>query len=188
MDSPSIAARPDVTVATTQPRVTPTPARGAFKQVLAQSLVRGAETAMKMLPGSPLMAVAIRGGNGPGPALGVPMTGVGAPLGAGGSPEGPGGTRMRSGVLGPVTPAMGGASGGVASATGAMGATGPGGTGQPGAEGSGLESSLQQSQEMNLYYLQIQEAVNAQNRSFTALSNVLKAEHDTVKTAIGNIR
>jgi hypothetical protein len=41
---------------------------------------------------------------------------------------------------------------------------------------------------MNLYYLQIQEAVNSQNRSFTALSNVLKAEHDTVKTAIGNIR
>ena len=34
----------------------------------------------------------------------------------------------------------------------------------------------------------IQEAVNAQNRSFTTLSNVLKAQHDTVKTAIGNIR
>jgi hypothetical protein len=30
--------------------------------------------------------------------------------------------------------------------------------------------------------------VNAQNRSYTALSNVLKAEHETVKTAIGNIR
>ncbi len=53
---------------------------------------------------------------------------------------------------------------------------------------SSVESSLQQSQEMNLYYLQIQEAVNAQNRSFTTLSNVLKAEHETVKTAIGNIR
>ena len=56
-----------------------------------------------------------------------------------------------------------------------------------GGEG-GIESSLQQSQEMNLYYLQIQEQVNAQNRSFSTLSNVLKAEHDTVKTAIGNIR
>ena len=61
MDPSSISARPDVTVATTQPRVTPTPARGAFKQVLAQSLVRGAETAMKVLPGGPLMAVAIVG-------------------------------------------------------------------------------------------------------------------------------
>ena len=40
----------------------------------------------------------------------------------------------------------------------------------------------------DIYYLQVQESVNAQNRSFTTLSNVLKAQHDTVKTAIGNIR
>ena len=50
-----------------------------------------------------------------------------------------------------------------------------------------VQSSLAQAQDMNIYYLQIQEEVNAQNRSFTALSNVIKAEHDTVKTAIGNI-
>jgi hypothetical protein len=184
MDSPSIASRPDVTVATTAPRVTPTPDRGAFKQVLAQSLVRGAETAMKMLPGSPLMAVAVRGGNGPGGALGVPMTGIGSsPVRSGGiSPEGPGGI---SRVNNPV--AQTAAHAALSSATGASTGT-PGTSGVPGAEGGSLESSLQQSQDMNLYYLQIQEAVNSQNRSFTALSNVLKAEHDTVKTAIGNIR
>jgi hypothetical protein len=69
------------------------------------------------------------------------------------------------------------------------GAAPGGGTGAPAAEGGGgLESSLQQAQDMNMYYLQIQETVNAQNRSFTAISNVMKAEHDTVKTAIGNIR
>ena len=79
MDPSSISARPDVTVATTQPRVTPTPARGAFKRVLAESLVRGAETAMKVLPGGPLMAVAIRGSGGAGGSLGIPMTGTGAP-------------------------------------------------------------------------------------------------------------
>jgi hypothetical protein len=185
MDSPSIASRPDVTVATTQPRVTPTPARGAFKQVLAQSLVRGAETAMKMLPGAPLMAVALRGGNGH--SLGVPMSGVGSPVRGGGaaSPEGPGGAALRSLPLGAASAGIGGVGGGI-SGNGMSGATGP--TGQPGVEGAGIESSLQQSQEMNLYYLQIQESVNAQNRSFTTLSNVLKAEHDTVKTAIGNIR
>jgi hypothetical protein len=184
MDSPTISSRPDVTVATTTARVTPTPARGAFKQVLAQSLVRGAETAMKVLPGSPLMAVAIRGGSGPGGALGVPMTGTGTPLRSGGaSPEGPGAGATRSGAFNSTIQSAGGAA--VASATGASGTGQPG---APGAEGGGLESSLQQSQEMNLYYLQIQEAVNSQNRSFTALSNVLKAEHDTVKTAIGNIR
>jgi hypothetical protein len=172
MDPSSISARPDVTVATTQARVTPTPARGAFKQVLAQSLVRGAETAMKVLPGGPLMAVAVRGVGGGNASLGIPLGGVGAARGGG--PEGPGGGAVRSGGL----------------AGAAMTATGVPGTAQPGAAGGdgGIESSLQQSQEMNLYYLQIQETVNAQNRTFSTLSNVLKAEHDTVKTAIGNIR
>jgi hypothetical protein len=163
MGTSTISARPDVTVATTQARVTPTPARGAFKQVLAQSLVRSAETAMKVLPGGPLMAVAVRGSGGGSAALGIPLAGVGAARSNG--PEGPGGAHL--------------------TATGV-----PGTVGQPGAAGGdgGIESSLQQSQEMNLYYLQIQEAVNAQNRTFSTLSNVLKAEHDTVKTAIGNIR
>ena len=181
MDSPSIASRPDVTVATTAPRVTPTPERGAFKQVLAQSLVRGAETAMRMLPGSPLMAVAVRGGSGPGSAFGVPMTGVGSsPVrSAGISAEGPGGM---SRVDNPM--AQTAANAALTSATGGVAGT----AGVPGADGGSLESSLQQSQDMNLYFLQIQEAVNSQNRSFTAFSNVLKAEHDTVKTAIGNIR
>jgi hypothetical protein len=93
----------------------------------------------------------------------------------------------RGGALGGALQSVG--NGALTSATGGAQPGGAAaGTGAPGAEGGGLESSLQQSQEMNLYYLQIQEAVNAQNRSFTALSNVLKAEHDTVKTAIGNIR
>lgn len=182
MDSPSITSRPDVIVANTAPRVTPTPPRGAFKKVLTQSLVRGAETAMKVLPGAPLMAVAIRGGAGPGPAIGVPMGGVGSPMMRGGAPEGPGGGMSRMSPLGAAVGSMGGAA--LATATGVPGSN----AAATGGEAGGLESSLQQSQEMNLYYLQIQEAVNSQNRSFTALSNVLKAEHDTVKTAIGNIR
>jgi hypothetical protein len=52
----------------------------------------------------------------------------------------------------------------------------------------GIESSLAQSQEMNLYFLQIQQEMNVQNQQFSAISNVLKTEHDTVKNAIGNIR
>jgi len=51
-----------------------------------------------------------------------------------------------------------------------------------------LEGSLQGTHDQNMYFLQIQERVNAENRSFTTISNVLKAEHETVKTAIGNIR
>ena len=37
-------------------------------------------------------------------------------------------------------------------------------------------------------YLQLQEQISAENRQFSTLSNVLKARHDTVKNAIGNIR
>jgi hypothetical protein len=86
-------------------------------------------------------------------------------------------------VAGSVSPAASpGTVGGTLTAEGSPAA------GVPPQGQSSVESSLQQSQEMNLYYLQIQEAVNAQNRSFTTLSNVLKAEHETVKTAIGNIR
>lgn len=41
---------------------------------------------------------------------------------------------------------------------------------------------------MNLYYLELQEQISAENRAYTTLSNVMKARHDTVKNAIGNIR
>lgn len=51
-----------------------------------------------------------------------------------------------------------------------------------------LEGALSASQDMNLYFLQLQEAMSAENRAYTAQSNVLKARHDTVKNAIGNIR
>ncbi len=50
-----------------------------------------------------------------------------------------------------------------------------------------IASTLAQDQEMNLYYLQVQEQVNAQNRTYSALSNVIEVEHNTAKTAIGNI-
>lgn len=157
METRRIEARPDVHVATTTPRVTPTPPRaGKFAEVLGKTVVRSAETAMHSLPGGPLMAVAVRGGG----AAALPLT------------SRPG----VNGVAGPEGPVAGASM----TASGLHGA--------PPNEASGIESSLQQSQDMNLYFLQIQEAVNAQNRSFTALSNVLKAQHDTVKTAIGNIR
>ena len=55
-------------------------------------------------------------------------------------------------------------------------------------ESTSVEQSLAQSQEFNLYYLQLQEQLSAENRAYTAMSNVLKARHDTVKNAIGNIR
>lgn len=45
-----------------------------------------------------------------------------------------------------------------------------------------------QSQNFNLQFLQLQEALSQENRRFSALSNILKARHDTSKAVIQNIR
>lgn len=176
MEPRTISARPDVAVASTSPRVTPTPPRASrFGEVLSNTVVRSAESAMRVLPGSPMMAVAVRGATGPGAALGVPMSTMSGGMS---TPTGP----NVAGAQATPGPSLSGALGG-------PGATPSGtGTGAPGGDPASIESALQQSQDMNIYYLRVQESVNAQNRQFTTLSNVLKAEHDTVKTAIGNIR
>jgi len=45
----------------------------------------------------------------------------------------------------------------------------------------------QQAQSFNLQYLQLQESLQRESREFTALSNVMKVQHDSAKAAIGNI-
>jgi chromosome segregation ATPase len=40
----------------------------------------------------------------------------------------------------------------------------------------------------NMQYLNLQQEMQAENRAFTALSNVMKSKHETVKNAINNIR
>jgi hypothetical protein len=172
MDSPILPLRPDVVSVQTAPRPTATPVRVHFSEVLAggaQALVRGAQAAVRALPGSPLAAVAVRGA-----ASGVPSAWMSlgrtstSSVSVGAMPEGPAGGALGNGI---------GAVVGV-SGSGVSGA----GTADP-----NIEGSLAQAQEMNLYYLQVQEEVNAQNRTFTALSNVLEVEHNTAKSAIGNI-
>jgi hypothetical protein len=174
MDATNLAARrppprlTDVVTAESAPRPTAVPPRVHFASVLASTargLVQGAEQAMTSLPGGPLVALAIRGtGAGAGGASTMSASAMSHGVGVGTHSTSVGGTGSTS----PEGPAP------------TSGAT-------AGADGS-IQSTLQQSQDMNLYFLQIQEEVNAQNRAFSALSNVLKAEHDTVKTAIGNIR
>ena len=167
---------PDIREVRSTPRVTPGPAQTHFKEVLASTAVQGAEQAMTMLPGGPVMALALRGA----PPLPMQMNTM-----SGGSLTSSLGIGGASGASGMRTPQISTAEG--PSAGTSSGGTVDPTTGLPTSDQAGIQGSLQQSQEMNLYYLQIQEAVNAQNRSFTALSNVIKAEHDTVKTAIGNI-
>jgi hypothetical protein len=162
-----------VAVATTTPRQTPTPPRATrFGELLSSTVVRSAESVMRTLPGSPVMAVAVRNATGTA-ALGVPANMLQAPLGGGGGAGAATAPLAGTSPMGPLaTP----------------GSSSPPDASNGTAAAGGIESSLQQSQDMNLYYLQIQEAVNAQNRSYTTLSNVMKAQHDTVKNAIGNIR
>ncbi len=92
-----------------------------------------------------------------------------------------------------VTPSVtvGGSAGSGVGMQVAGSAEGPGG-GHPGSSGTvgnpAVEGALERSQEMNMYMIELQERVSAQNRAFTTYSNVLKAKHDTVKNAINNIR
>ena len=122
---------------------------------------------MTSLPGAPLVAASMRGGapSATGPST-LPRTPLDAALGS------PGGH--------PTAPSSG---------AGSTSAEGPGASVGGAHEGTGgVESALAQSQEFNLYYLQLQEQMSAENRAYSAMSNVLKSRHDTVKNAIGNIR
>ncbi len=40
----------------------------------------------------------------------------------------------------------------------------------------------------NLQYLQLQSNMQNENRSYTAISNIMKTKHDTVKNSISNVR
>jgi hypothetical protein len=171
----SNASRPDVVLIESAMRPTPTPARVSFGQVLAAGaggLVQGAELAASHLPGAPVAAAAIRGGS----------TLMSLSLPTSGNPA------VTSVAEGPSTAAAGM---GLPSSAGMPAGSSIGGSlGTPGAAGDttgGIDASLQQSAQLSMYYLQVQQEVDAQNRSFTALSNVLKTQHDSAKAAIQNI-
>jgi hypothetical protein len=147
---------------TTAPRVTPEPAR-PFQQVMSASsaaIVNGAEAAVNHLPGGSILAAAMRpGGSGLSPGF------------APGNPYAP-------------SPALSRAEGPTGTATSALGTSAS--AGAPG--DSSIEQVMSQDADQNLYYLKLQEQISAESRGYSAVSNVLKARHDTMKNAIGNIR
>ena len=152
-----------VSALATAPRVTAPPARPftALMSAGASAIVLGAEQAVTRLPGGPILAAAFRpvpGGSGAGPVAGPGFSSHSA-----------------------ATPAL--------SPEGSSGAGGDAGVTSAGSRGGGdLESVLSQGQDQNLYWLGMQERINAESRDYSAWSNLLKARHDTVKNAIGNIR
>ena len=86
-------------------------------------------------------------------------------------------------------PAVGSSSHALSSAeSSAEGTSGPGAGGFSGDIQDPAGEVLAQNSDQNLYYLRLQQQISAESREYTALSNVLKARHDTVKNAIGNIR
>jgi hypothetical protein len=78
----------------------------------------------------------------------------------------------------------------VGAGNGAARPEGPTGTASDGAASGepGMEDMLSRHADQNLYYLELQERISAESRAYSALSNVLKARHDTIKNAIGNMR
>ena len=63
------------------------------------------------------------------------------------------------------------------------------------AGGSSQNQLLQATKQMqetqmsfNLQYLQLQSQMQNENRSYTAVSNIMKTKHDTVKNSISNVR
>jgi hypothetical protein len=170
MNNSISTARPDVVALETAPRPTAPPVRVPFSQILSSSalaLVEGAQVAARTLPGAPVVAAAVRGGG-----LGASAQRASGLSGAGtAAPEGP----TTAGSPSAMLPWTGAAGAGLLPIGGA------------GAGDGSIDASLAQSQQLSLYYLQIQQQVNDQNRTFTLLSNVIEMEHNTAKTAIGNI-
>ena len=60
----------------------------------------------------------------------------------------------------------------------------------PGAGGAiqSFQDAIAHQGEQQMQYIQLQQQMQDENQRFSTLSNVLKARHETAKTAIGNIR
>lgn len=142
-------------------RVTAAPAQ-PFRAAMsagAGAILNGAEQAVTRLPGGPILAAALRpSAANVSPAAYAAPGSSASPVSV--APEGTAGTAS--------VPAIGSASGA--------------------GDAGGIEAALSQSANQNLYFIEIQERISAENRNYSTISNVLKARHDTVKNAIGNIR
>src|SRR6266849_4608514 len=73
-----------------------------------------------------------------------------------------------------------------------LGGIGGGGAAASGSSETGpmhTTKSMQETQmSFNLQYLQLQSQMQSESRTFTAISNIMKTKHDTVKNSISNVR
>ncbi|MBA2660963.1 MAG: hypothetical protein H0U74_01605 [Bradymonadaceae bacterium] len=59
--------------------------------------------------------------------------------------------------------------------------------GAPGDQMDKMWAMQRENQVFNLQYMQLQEAVQSDNRRFSTMSNLMKVRHDTAKAAINNM-
>ena len=153
---------PLLTTAPTAQRTTAPPVR-PFQSVMsagAGAVVGGAEAAVQRLPGGAILAAAFR-------------------------PTGPS-ALMPSGSVTPMQTTQTTPEGYPTTAS-TPGATTPGSS-TPAGSDPGLEGMLTQDASQNRYDIGLQERISAENRTYSAYSNVLRVRHDTMKNAIGNLR
>lgn len=146
----SSAPAPSIHTLPTAHRTTATPTR-PFQAVMnagASAVIAGAESAVRRLPGGPILAAAFR------PVSSAPVSPSTLAGSAALTPEGR-----------PVAPNTSGS-----------------------AAGEGLEGALASHADQNLYFIALQERISAENRTYTAYSNILRVRHETMKNAIGNFR
>lgn len=97
------------------------------------------------------------------------------------------GAAVRTARVG-VEAGIGAGSAGAGIAGGPLGLAGAAGASEEGGTLAEVRAMQEQAQSFNLQYLALQEEVQQENRRFTTVSNVLKAKHETAKSAIANIR
>jgi hypothetical protein len=131
--------------------------------------------AAPFVPGAAVVSAAVTGAAG---SVGGSGGGFGAGGGAPGGVAGVGGGGEQIPFTGP----------GLNTPQGGAGGAG----GAPGGSQQDLLNQTKGMQEMmasfNLQYLQLQEKMQAENRSFSTVSNVMKTKHDTAKSSISNVR
>jgi hypothetical protein len=135
--------------------------------------------AAPFVPGAAVVSAAVTGAAG----------GVGGGIGGGGAQTGYGGQGL-GGVPGATSVGSDGIPVGgsfLNAQQGSGGAQGSGGSSQM--ELLNATKNMQEmAQSFNLQYLQLQEKMQSENRSFSTVSNVMKTKHDTAKSSISNVR
>ena len=141
------------------------------------AVLNAGQLAAPFIPGGAVLSAAVTGVG----SLKNSAGGLGSSSGASTAAPNSSGLSTGTGMTGSVSNSGGSAYGG-ASTGGVSGTGGP----------TDMMTAAKQMQELNMsfnmQYLTLQQKMQADNRQFTTLSNIMKTKHDTAKNAINNVR